>query len=683
MSRYLNRDQLALVTRVHDVRQLRDNRFRLDIWIDNRAGAGEAVSSILTEELPARWHTRRHQPYHQLRARLEGPRFLVRSNNQSPGLTVASWNIRSFRPKQASVLWLARSNNVSVLALQETHCKVDSWAPKLAGYTVFSVPVGPNRGQPGLALAVKQSITATMLDTSSNWQICELRLAQCRWVIANVYFPSGTDRHPVIRDFEAALGRLSRQIASARLIILGDFNREPEIIDQLCWRWPATVARLPTRGSSGTFHGFRPQLEPTSIDHILMGPMPQTAPRVSVLRGWSDSDHWPILARFPVALGEFPRPVPKTVCSRTMSEASKSKFLSDNQWEILADQFEEGGSVNVAASAFIGTFENLGKLNGGLREQGGPDERRLCMPHKCRNALRRRTQLLNGYLATGSEADRLAFEQGRVEAKAALSENKKEAWALHLEELRHAVGTRDSKQAWRWMNKFLKPRIQTGSVLPAIFDDVGVLQTSTEGKATAWLEYYRKLFADPTGHSRVATWWEQYRREGPVDVQILDPLETPLNSAELMPFLARLVNGKAPGLDKIPPEWFKWLLLEPTADDYLPPDGYPNHASRAFASLLSLISESGEIPECWQHAEIVSIHKSGDNQRAENYRGIALIPVGLKILCSLVIDRFNRTLTDRNLLRREQAGFRSREECVYWKLRPVDEHWGNRPTWPL
>jgi hypothetical protein len=104
--------------------------------------------------------------------------------------------------------------------------------------------------------------------------------------------------------------------------------------------------------------------------------------------------------------------------------------------------------------------------------------------------------------------------------------------------------------------------------------------------------------------------------------------------------------------------------MQPDQEGYEPPEGFPNHAAQAFAYVLSKIVESAEIPECWQKAEIVSIPKTGDLRKPENYRGIALIAVGLKILCSLVIARFNEVLKERAILCREQAGFRTREECV-------------------
>jgi exonuclease III len=95
-----------------------------------------------------------------------------------------------------SVLLLARNNNLAIFALQETHCKADSWLPKLAGYKVFSVPAA-ERGSVGLALAIKTGIPSTLLEKSENWIISEVKMANCDWVVANIYFPSGGMNHAV------------------------------------------------------------------------------------------------------------------------------------------------------------------------------------------------------------------------------------------------------------------------------------------------------------------------------------------------------------------------------------------------------------------------------------------------------------------------------------------------------
>jgi hypothetical protein len=67
--------------------------------------------------------------------------------------------------------------------------------------------------------------------------------------------------------------------------------------------------------------------------------------------------------------------------------------------------------------------------------------------------------------------------------------------------------------------------------------------------------------------------------------------------------------------------------------------------------------QTSTVPECWRTSEIVSIPKSGDLKRPDNCRGIALIPVALKILCCIIVNRFNRIVEEKNLICPEQAGF--------------------------
>jgi hypothetical protein len=114
LRRVLHPDQFTLISRVHDVIQTADGRYRLDIWVDNRTNEADQVVSTLVEQLPHRWHTRAHIPYHLRNARHTGRFILSPPLNQPSGFAVATWNIRSFRPKKESVLWLARINDLSV-----------------------------------------------------------------------------------------------------------------------------------------------------------------------------------------------------------------------------------------------------------------------------------------------------------------------------------------------------------------------------------------------------------------------------------------------------------------------------------------------------------------------------------------------------------------------------------------
>jgi hypothetical protein len=295
------------------------------------------------------------------------------------------------------------------------------------------------------------------------------------------------------------------------------------------------------------------------------------------------------------------------------------------------------------------------------------------MTNSYKRALKFRSKKFHAYLESGLVSDREAFIDAREQARVEKRRSNKISWNSQLDELRHLTGLLDSKKAWGWMKRFLKPKSNAPIGLPTIVDSEGHLRTDEEGKQRAWTEYYRKLFADPTGHSGDALWWQQFDSRIEENQEIIDLLEGDDWFEPIFEVLKDLENGKACGLDGIPPEWFKWLLRTPeTVEDYVPPENGLSHAYQALGKALILLSQSEEIPDSWQTAEIVSIPKPGDPTKPENYRGIALIPVGLKILCSVLIKGFNRVLRERNILVQEQGGFRSREECVAQAASLVD-----------
>jgi hypothetical protein len=115
-----------------------------------------------------------------------------------------------------------------------------------------------------------------------------------------------------------------------------------------------------------------------------------------------------------------------------------------------------------------------------------------------------------------------------------------------------------------------------------------------------------------------------------------------------------LKNGGAPGPDELPPELFKKCLKS---------DG-ENYFSEALFTIIRKIWLTGEIPEAWQAARIVSIFKKNDPTDRGNYRGISLIAVALKILSAIVARRVSKSVEETHGLAREQGGFRSKEEAI-------------------
>ncbi|MCO5552343.1 hypothetical protein L7F22_005854 [Adiantum nelumboides] len=85
---------------------------------------------------------------------------------------------------------------------------------------------------------------------------------------------------------------------------------------------------------------------------------------------------------------------------------------------------------------------------------------------------------------------------------------------------------------------------------------------------------------------------------------------------------------------------------------------------RTVFKMLCTWFDSGKLPETSSTSVLVYIPKKGDLSNPDNYRGISLIPISLKLLTSLLINRISAKLKERNFFLHGQAGFQNQEECV-------------------
>ncbi|KAH9271717.1 hypothetical protein BASA83_006086 [Batrachochytrium salamandrivorans] len=84
----------------------------------------------------------------------------------------------------------------------------------------------------------------------------------------------------------------------------------------------------------------------------------------------------------------------------------------------------------------------------------------------------------------------------------------------------------------------------------------------------------------------------------------------------------------------------------------------PTPFARALLRVCGQVFASATIPRAWLCASIVSIDKKdGDPLNPGDKRGIALINVGLKLVCKVLQMRIERFVETNNLLSYEQARF--------------------------
>ena len=95
---------------------------------------------------------------------------------------------------------------------------------------------------------------------------------------------------------------------------------------------------------------------------------------------------------------------------------------------------------------------------------------------------------------------------------------------------------------------------------------------------------------------------------------------------ELLRVLKKLKKGKACGNDDIPPDFWKTLSAD-------------NTAVKELLKLCNHCWRAGDIPEIWRIAKVVLLFKKGDNSLPENDRPISLLPIGYKVLASLIRQR--------------------------------------------
>ncbi|KAH6566110.1 hypothetical protein BASA62_006867 [Batrachochytrium salamandrivorans] len=160
--------------------------------------------------------------------------------------------------------------------------------------------------------------------------------------------------------------------------------------------------------------------------------------------------------------------------------------------------------------------------------------------------------------------------------------------------------------------------------------------------------HYGSLAADTTGHSLDLQYWHdrqpiQVSRNTPT-IRNSDILDQDFSWNQIAAALLQMSPRKAPGDDGITTAFYQAALYMPANTQ----EGVPTN------------------PICSCSVE------NGDPLNPGDKRGIALINVGLKLVCKVLQMRIERFVETNNLLSYEQAGFRKREECVGQVVSLVD-----------
>lgn len=74
--------------------------------------------------------------------------------------------------------------------------------------------------------------------------------------------------------------------------------------------------------------------------------------------------------------------------------------------------------------------------------------------------------------------------------------------------------------------------------------------------------------------------------------------------------------------------------------------------------IMNQIWKEEKIPEEWKTSVVVLIYKNGDQEKAENYRGVSLLCTGYKLYAEMLREKLEEKVVRKKALQESQGGFR-------------------------
>ena len=253
------------------------------------------------------------------------------------------------------------------------------------------------------------------------------------------------------------------------------------------------------------------------------------------------------------------------------------------------------------------------------------------MTEECKELRREFRIHLKRYQSDPSDLNRENMVSARNKFNSCARRCKKAADNGYKEKLLHAKAT-DAKRFWQMLrhNNTYKP---STSVLPGIND---------------FCEYF-KTISNPddviyTADEDIYDFLTRYKGEEEKYISSLyDELNNTIDCEEVEKAIKDLKTGKAAGHDLLINELYIYAVEQLTPK---------------LCCLFNAIFKSGCFPKSWTDGIIMPLHKKGDKNKADNYRGITLLSTLGKLFTRVLNNRLTFWSETYSILCDSQAGFR-------------------------
>jgi len=211
------------------------------------------------------------------------------------------------------------------------------------------------------------------------------------------------------------------------------------------------------------------------------------------------------------------------------------------------------------------------------------------------------------------EKEEQRYHHKRNESRKIIRNMKKTYMKNVIESIEEVQKHNNTSKMCQTVNQFKKGYQHKFSI---IRNKKGELVMNTKEKAEIWKEYFDKILNTEEPRELIK---KGNKEIGEVEVEVEE-----LTTEYVKKVIRNLKNNKAAGTDGIHPELIKY--------------GGDKLLNRMY-EVVRQIWEEERIPEEWKETIIVPIHKRGDRDRCENYRGIALGNAAYKILSNIILGK--------------------------------------------
>ena len=627
-------------------------------------------------------------------------------------LRCISWNVCGMGgARQGVVAALVRDQAPDVLCLQETLREYGMPPLRLDGYSVLeSYCIKGNKGEfpgcRGIALAIREDLVGFHVGGFSNFfKFVRVLVPASRRAIlvACVYLPPRVPGVSVkVRgEFIRGLASLRTRFPEDNVVVAGDFNLSIKKINSRI----LPVSGLKRCGGEETTF-VRNGCSPSVIDHILADDaMFRVCSKHGVVQEESRlSDHLPVGATFLIeSVGNTDAwtkaaSTPGWNKDRVRTQAAPIKY--HNRFADLASETE-----NLDLDTLTSRFEEaihevaieLNLMKGPVCVKKGA--RVPLWPKAVKRLFQKRDQLdkkIKNLVRPSVNPDKnteinqelwalkICRQELVCEIKKAIKFTYRRQQVARIRKGCSLLANNKPKLFFRWAAAQKEGAIIGHTKVSPIVNDDGILVLQPEEILAAWRSHFARL----NSGSDESSWCGPLNLESGVDItseeeEVVVSEEEELKSFPVLPncdgeimmnelqlALEQLGNGKAAGPDGIPSEIFKAAKFEKhhnIAAGFQTEEGQ-NPLADILLSLVNRMFEQSDIPSSWKTSDLVPVPKKGDPTNRDDYRGIALIPIGVKLVCKILNNRLARAIELRTPAQggfiEEQAGFRGGEEAV-------------------